>query len=116
MRAPMRTWLAENTSQLNPMFTPSSRVMSPPLHDRMLLRPDEHAAADRDAAVAVALGVEQAVVVDHHVVADADLVRVAQHDVLAEHDVAPAGPEQPRIEQLPQQQPQRARARTARSS
>ena len=49
--------------------------MSPFLHDRMRVAPDEHAAADGDAAVGVPLRVDQAVVVDHHVVADPDLVR-----------------------------------------
>ena len=53
--------------------------------------PDEHAVADPDAPVRLALRVEQAVVVDDDVVADVNLVRVAQDDVLAEDDVAAAG-------------------------
>ncbi len=69
---------------------------------------DEHAAADRDAAVGVALGVEQTVVVDHHVVSDADLVRMAQHDVLTENDAAAARAEERGIQRLAQREPERA--------
>ena len=36
---PMLTRLAENTSQLKPMFAWSPMSMSPFLHDRMVLRP-----------------------------------------------------------------------------
>ena len=35
----MVTRLAENSSQLNPMFARSAMSMSPFLHDRMVLRP-----------------------------------------------------------------------------
>ena len=71
--------------------------------------PDEHAAADGDALVPVALGVEQAVIVDHHVVADADAMRMAQGDVLAEDHAAAARAEQPGIHRLAQRQAERAR-------
>src|SRR5262245_4727841 len=36
---PILTRLAENTSQLNPMFAPSASSMSPFLHERMVFRP-----------------------------------------------------------------------------
>ena len=67
----------------------------------------------RDAAVRVALGVEQAVVVDDDVVADADLVRMPEHDVLAEDDVAAARASERRIEHLAQREPERAGHRLA---
>src|SRR5262249_33836099 len=38
-RLPIVTRLAENTSQLKPMFAPSPSSMSPFLHDRIVLRP-----------------------------------------------------------------------------
>ena len=104
-----RTRLAEKTSQLKPMLAPSSSVDVAVLARQDRVAADEHAVADRDAAIRVALGVEQAVVVDDDVVADADLVRMAQHDVLAEDDVAAAGAEQQRIERLAQREAERAR-------
>ena len=90
------------------MFTLSAMSMLPFLHDRMRVAADEHAAADPNAAIRLALGVDQAVVVDDDVAADVNLVRVAKHDVLTEHHVAPARSEQPRIQQLSQQQAERA--------
>ena len=82
--------------------------MSPSLHERMVLRPTNTPSPIRMPGVHDAFRVEQTVVVDDHVAADVDLVGVTQHDVLSEHDVAAAGPEQRRIERLPQRQTQRA--------
>ena len=73
--------------------------------------PDEHAVADSNSAVGLALGVDQAVVVDDDVAPDVDLVRMAQHDVLSEDDVAPARTQQQRIQPLAQHEPERARSR-----
>jgi hypothetical protein len=86
------TRLAEKISQLNPMLAPSASSMSPFLHVRMLIAADEHSAGDANAAIRLALRIEQAVVVDDDVAADVNLVRVPQHDVLAEDDVLAAGP------------------------
>ena len=116
MSRPMRTRLAENISQLKPMLAPSSRSMSPFLHDRIVLRPMNTPLPIVMPRLRLALGVEQAVVVDDDVVADVDLVRMAQHDVLPEDDVAAARAEQRRVERLAQHEPERARHRAARSS
>ena len=97
------------------MFAPSPSSMSPFLHDRIVLRPMNTPLADADAAVDLALRVEQAVVVDDDVVADVNLVRMPQHDVLAEDDVAAARSEQQRIQRLPQRQAERAGAAPARA-
>ena len=70
---------------------------------------DEHAAANGDPAVAVALGVEQAVVVDDDVVPDADLVRMTEHDVLPEDHVAPTRAEERRIQRFAQRESEGAR-------
>src|SRR5206468_11391870 len=70
---------------------------------------DEHAVADRDAAVRFTLGVEQTVVVDRNVVADVNLVRVPQDDVLAEDDVAAARSEKQWIQRLAERETERAR-------
>src|SRR5206468_2945743 len=51
---------------------------------------DEDTIADPDAAVGLALRVEQTVVVDDDIPADVNLVRMAEHDVLTEHDIAAA--------------------------
>ena len=71
------------------MLEASPTSMSPFLHDRMVLRP-MNTIADADAAVGLALRVEQTVVVDDDIAADVDLVRMAEHDVLTEHDIAAA--------------------------
>ena len=68
---------------------------------------EEDAAADVDAPVRRALGVEHHQVVDGDAVAQAHLVGVAQHDALAEHDSAPHASEQQRVEELAQQQSER---------
>ena len=97
------------------MFAPSPSSMSPFLQRQDRVAADEHAVADPDAAVRVALRVEQAVVVDDDVAADVDLVRVAQHDVLAEDDVAAARSEQHRIERLAQREAERPGTRLRRA-
>src|SRR5262245_8823152 len=66
----------------------------------------EHALSDRDAAIRVSFGVEQAVVVDHDVVSKVDLVGMSNYHVLPEDDAAPARPEEQRIERLAQREPQ----------
>ena len=58
------TRLAENTSQLKPMFAPSPSSMSPFLHDRIVLRPMNTPLPIAMPRLRLALRVEQAVVVD----------------------------------------------------
>ena len=82
--------------------------MSPFLHERIVLRPMNHAVADPDSEVRLALGVDQTVIVDDHVVADVNLVRVAHDDVLAEDHAVPARAKQPGIHDLAQREADRA--------
>ena len=90
------------------MFTWSPRTMSPSLQEEDGAAAEEHAAADVDPAVAGALGVEHAQVVDDHPVADPDLAGMAQHDAGPERDALPATPQQQRVGELAEHEPERA--------
>jgi hypothetical protein len=105
MSLPTRTFDAEKISQLNPMLARSSIAVFA-AEDRIAA--DEHAAANGDAVIVRALGVQAAQVVHDHVVADVNLVGMAQRDVHAEHHVTAHRPEDPRVDRRAQHQAKRA--------
>jgi hypothetical protein len=69
---------------------------------------EEHAPAHVDAPVGRPLGVEDHEVVDRDAVAETDLVRVPEHDALAEHHPPSDRAEEKRVEELPQEEAERA--------
>ena len=106
--APTVTLEPEKISQWKPRFDVVAERDVAVLAGEDRAATQEDAAADVDAPVGRALGVEHHEVVDRDAVAEAHLVRVAKHDALPEDDAPAHRAEEPRVAELAQQ---RGRAR-----